>query len=75
MKSLYSYKSIKPSSAGGCETNYRIVEKEIFKLVGFKKTVAIIFQCTNPEIAKIKKAGWMLKQNNSTTYSSYNVHK
>ncbi|WP_044339312.1 AraC family transcriptional regulator [Rossellomorea aquimaris] len=38
---------------GGCEMNYRIVEKEPFKLVGFKKRVPIIFNGVNPEIAKM----------------------
>ena len=33
--------------------NYRIVEKESFKLVGFKKRVPIIFEGVNPEIAKM----------------------
>jgi len=37
----------------GCEMNYRIVEKEPFKLVGFKKRVPIIFEGVNPEIAKM----------------------
>ena len=33
--------------------NYRIVEKELFKLVGFKKIFPIIFKGVNPEIAKM----------------------
>lgn len=41
------------SIKGGCEMNYRIVEKESFKLVGFKKRVPIIFYGVNPEIAKM----------------------
>jgi AraC family transcriptional regulator len=41
------------SIKGGCEMNYRIVEKEAFKLVGFKKRVPIIFNGVNPEIAKM----------------------
>jgi len=41
------------SIQGGCEMNYRIVEKEPFKLVGFKKRVPIIFNGANPEIAKM----------------------
>ena len=32
------------SIQGGCEMNYRIVEKEAFKLVGFKKRVPVIFK-------------------------------
>jgi len=38
---------------GGCEMNYRIVEKGPFNLVGFKKRVPIIFNGVNPEIAKM----------------------
>ena len=41
------------SIQGGCEMNYRIVEKEAFKLVGFKKRVPVIFKGVNPEIAKM----------------------
>lgn len=41
------------SIKGGCEMNYRIVEKGSFKLVGFKKRVAIVFEGVNPEIAKM----------------------
>ncbi|HEY9062988.1 MAG TPA: AraC family transcriptional regulator [Pseudobacteroides sp.] len=41
------------SIKGACEMNYRIVEKEPFKLVGFKKRVPIIFNGVNPEIAKM----------------------
>lgn len=41
------------SIKGGCEMNYRIVEKESFKLVGLKKRVQIIFNGVNPEIAKM----------------------
>ncbi|MCR1897462.1 AraC family transcriptional regulator [Irregularibacter muris] len=41
------------SIKGGCEMNYRIVEKESFNLVGFKKRVPIIFEGVNPEIAKM----------------------
>ena len=41
------------SIKGGCEMNYRIVEKEPFKLVGFKKRVPIFFEGVNPEIAKM----------------------
>jgi AraC family transcriptional regulator len=36
---------------GGTEMNYRIVEKESFKIVGIKKRVPIIFNGVNPEIA------------------------
>jgi AraC family transcriptional regulator len=41
------------SLKGGCEMNYRIVEKESFQLVGLKKRVSIVFQGINPEIAKM----------------------
>lgn len=41
------------SIKGGCEMNYRIVEKEKFNLVGYKKRVSIVFQGVNPEIAKM----------------------
>ncbi len=41
------------SIKGGCEMNYRIVEKGAFKLVGFKKKVPVIFEGVNPEISKM----------------------
>lgn len=41
------------SIRGGCEMNYRIVEKESFNLVGFKKRVPIVFEGINPEIGKM----------------------
>jgi len=41
------------SIQGGCEMDYKIVDKEPFKLVGFKKRVPIIFSGVNPEIAKM----------------------
>jgi AraC family transcriptional regulator len=41
------------SIKGGCELNYRIVEKESFILVGFKKRVAMVFEGINPEITKM----------------------
>lgn len=36
---------------GGSEMNYRIEEKEAFRIVGIKKRVPIIFNGVNPEIA------------------------
>ena len=33
--------------------NYRIVVKESFKIVGFRKRVPVIFEGVNPEIAKM----------------------
>lgn len=39
------------SIQGGSEMNYRIVEKEKFRIVGIQKRVPIIFGGVNPEIA------------------------
>lgn len=39
------------SIKGGSEMNYRIVEKEAFRIIGIKKRVPIIFHGVNPEIA------------------------
>ena len=39
------------SIQGGNEMNYRIEEKETFRIVGIKKRVPIIFNGVNPEIA------------------------
>jgi AraC family transcriptional regulator len=39
------------SIKGGSEMNYRIEEKEAFRIVGIKKRVSIIFHGVNPEIA------------------------
>lgn len=41
------------SIKGGNEMNYRIVEKEAFRIVGLKKRVPIIFNGVNPEIASM----------------------
>ncbi|SDT49423.1 AraC family transcriptional regulator [Paenibacillaceae bacterium GAS479] len=38
---------------GGSEMNYRIEDKEAFRIVGIKKRVAIVFQGVNPEIASM----------------------
>jgi len=43
------------SIKGGIEMNYRIVEKEAFRIVGIKKRVPIIFHGVNPEIASMWK--------------------
>ena len=43
------------SIKGGDKMNYRIVEKEPFNLVGFKKRVPMIFHGVNPEIAEMTK--------------------
>jgi AraC family transcriptional regulator len=39
------------SIKGGNEMNYRIVEKEAFRIVGIMKRVPIVFHGVNPEIA------------------------
>ena len=41
------------SIQGGCEMNCRIVEKEPFRLVGYKKRVPMVFSGVNPEITKM----------------------
>lgn len=43
--------SFQLSIQGGSEMNYRIVEKEAFRIVGLKKRVPIIFNGVNPEIS------------------------
>lgn len=43
------------SIKGGNEMNYRIEEKEAFRIVGIKKRVPIIFNGVNPEIAAMWK--------------------
>lgn len=40
---------------GGEAMKYRIVEKEPFKLVGFKKRVPIVFEGVNPDISKMNE--------------------
>lgn len=51
------------SIKGGNEMNYRIVEKEAFRIVGIKKRVPIIFQGENPEITAMWKTLNMEKIN------------
>ncbi|HTG69231.1 MAG TPA: AraC family transcriptional regulator [Candidatus Udaeobacter sp.] len=41
---------------GGVEMNFRIEDKEAFRIVGLKKRVRIIFQGVNPEIAAMWKS-------------------
>lgn len=41
------------SIKGGSEMNYRIEEKEAFRVIGLTKRVPIIFQGVNPEIASM----------------------
>ncbi|MEH7883743.1 AraC family transcriptional regulator [Bacillus sp. JJ1609] len=43
--------SFQLSIQGGSEMNYRIEEKEAFRIVGIKKRVPIIFNGVNPEIS------------------------
>ncbi len=47
--------TFKLSIEGVEEMNYRIVEKEAFKIVGFGKRVGIVFNGVNPEIADMYK--------------------
>ncbi len=44
------------SIRGGSEMNYRIVEKEAFRIVGIMKRVGILFNGVNPEIADMWKS-------------------
>lgn len=41
------------SIKGGSEMNYRIEEKEAFRIIGIKKRIPIIFNGINPEIASM----------------------
>ncbi|MEY9869030.1 AraC family transcriptional regulator [Peribacillus sp. B2I2] len=45
--------SFQLSIKGGSEMNYRIEEKEAFRIIGIKKRVPIIFNGVNPEIASM----------------------
>jgi len=49
----YPRMTFKLSIKGGNEMNYRIEEKEAFRIVGIKKRVPIIFNGVNPEIASM----------------------
>lgn len=53
MLKAYPKMTFQISISGGCEMNYRIVEKEAFKIVGLKKRVPIIFEGVNHEIAEM----------------------
>ncbi|MFT9496035.1 AraC family transcriptional regulator [Anaerosolibacter sp.] len=44
------------SIIGGSEMDYRIVEKDAFRIVGIKKRVSIVFNGVNPEIAAMWKS-------------------
>lgn len=41
---------------GGTEMNYRIIEKEAFRIVGITKRVPLIYHGVNPEIAEMWKS-------------------
>ncbi|MDN7242788.1 AraC family transcriptional regulator [Planococcus sp. N028] len=41
---------------GGMDMDYRIIEKDAFKLVGIKKRVPIVFEGQNPEILKMAQS-------------------
>lgn len=43
------------SIGGGHEMKYRIVEKESFQIVGFKKRVPMVFKGVNPDIAEMTR--------------------
>ncbi|HEK9100649.1 AraC family transcriptional regulator [Bacillus pfraonensis] len=49
----YSRMTFQLSIKGGHEMNYRIEEKEAFRIVGIQKRVPIIFSGVNPEIASM----------------------
>jgi AraC family transcriptional regulator len=50
---LFPKMTFQLSIKGGCELNYRIIDKEPFRLIGLKKRVPIIFSGINPEISKM----------------------
>lgn len=52
----YSRMTFQLSVKGGSEMNYRIEEKDAFRIVGIKKRVPIIFRGVNPEIAAMWKS-------------------
>ncbi|NBD27154.1 AraC family transcriptional regulator [Paenibacillus glycinis] len=49
----YSPMTFQLTIQGGSEMNYRIAEKEAFRIVGLKRRVPIQFNGVNPEIAKM----------------------
>ncbi|TQR16260.1 AraC family transcriptional regulator [Psychrobacillus soli] len=49
----YPSMSFQLSIKGGSEMNYRMEEKEAFRIIGIKKRVPIIFNGVNPEIASM----------------------
>ncbi|QJD83033.1 AraC family transcriptional regulator [Cohnella herbarum] len=48
--------SFQLSIRGGIEMNYRIVEKEAFRIAGMMKRVPVVFNGVNPEIAEMAKS-------------------
>ncbi|PFK46791.1 AraC family transcriptional regulator [Bacillus cereus] len=52
----YSRMTFQLSIKGGHEMNYRIEEKEAFRIVGIKKRVPIVFSGVNQEIASMWKS-------------------
>lgn len=52
----YPSMSFQLSIQGGSEMNYRMEEKEAFRIIGIKKRVPIIFKGVNPEIASMWKS-------------------
>ncbi|MGJ7922533.1 AraC family transcriptional regulator [Neobacillus sp. LXY-4] len=67
-QTAYSLKAFPPmtfqlSIKGGTEMNYRIVEKEAFRIIGIMKRVPIIFNGVNPEIASMWQSLTMEKIN------------
>ncbi|TFH58511.1 AraC family transcriptional regulator [Peribacillus frigoritolerans] len=52
----YPPMSFQLSIKGGSEMNYRVEEKEAFRIIGIKKRVPIIFNGVNPEIASMWKS-------------------
>lgn len=62
--------SFQLSIQGGSEMNYRIEEKEAFRIVGIKKRVPIIFNGVNPEISAMWQSLDMDKINELKNLSS-----
>jgi AraC family transcriptional regulator len=58
------------SIKGGSEMNYRIIEKEAFRIVGIKKRVPIIFNGVNPEIASMWQSLDIVKINQLKSFSN-----
>jgi AraC family transcriptional regulator len=52
----YSSMTFQLTIKGGSALNYRIVEKEAFKIAGIMKRVPIVFHGVNPKIASMWKS-------------------